>query len=103
MIFKIAYHTGENINLKTRMESGFLSIFEDNVKIEGTNNLEISFRTVKQIEMFRLHGIGRMIRLDYNDNDRIFFTVVRLNLFGFFLIINFFASGKLFEILKQMN
>jgi len=41
-----------------------------------------------------------MIKVECADST-VFLTVVRLNLFGFVVIINFFKAAKLFEDLKK--
>ncbi len=46
-----------------------------------------------EVELFRLHGLGRVVRLDYRGG-RVFLGVVRL-MIGQFAFINFVKTGAL--------
>ncbi len=70
------------------------------VCISGSSILTTPFSQITNVEMFRLHGLGRMIKLVCKERT-IFLTVVRLNFFGCFVIVNFFKAGKLCEALQQ--
>jgi hypothetical protein len=100
MRYKIIYHVGKELTLKTKVNSGTLTFQNDSICISGSSPLTVSLSEVNNVEMFRLHGLGRMIKLLYKERT-IFLTVVRLNLFGYFVIINFFKAGKLYEAIKQ--
>ena len=100
MRYKIIYHIGPEFTVKTKASSGTLTIEDDAACISGASVLTIPFSEVTSIEMFRLHGLGRVIKMVCTEGT-IFLTVVRLNLFGFFVIINFFKAGELYEALKR--
>ncbi len=100
MRYKIIYHVGSELNVKTRADSGMLTLQDDAIRIASSSPLTIPFSDVTSVEMFRLHGLGRMLKLVCKERT-VFLTVVRLNLFGYFVIINFFRAGKLYETLKQ--
>jgi hypothetical protein len=53
-----------------------------------------------EAELFRLHGLGRVIRLDYRGG-RVFLGVVRL-MVGKFAFINFFKTGALHKELDAI-
>lgn len=100
MRYKIIYHVGPALTVKTRADSGTLTLQDDAICISSASPLTIPFSDVISVEMFRLHGLGRMLKLACKDRT-VFLTVVRFNLFGYFVIINFFKAGELCEILKQ--
>ena len=63
------------------------------VKIDGR---EVILRSV---ELFRLHGLGRMLKIVHADGT-LFLSVIRFSLLGYFAIVNFFATGQLCEKFK---
>jgi hypothetical protein len=73
---------------------------DDAAYISGSSPLTIPFSDVTSVEMFRLHGLGRMLKLVCKERT-VFLTVVRVNLCGYFVIINFFRAGELYESLKR--
>jgi hypothetical protein len=100
MKYKVIYHVGNDLSLKTKVHSGTLAFDSEHISISGRSPLIIAYSSFRDVEMFRLHGLGRMIKLVCADRI-MFVTVVRLNLFGYFVIINFFKAGRLFENLKS--
>lgn len=102
MQYKVIFHIGNDINLKTKVDSGILMLQEDSLSISGSTNLTIPYTTVTRVEMFRLYGLGRMIKVICSDRT-IFISVFRLNLSGYFVFINFFKTGHLYdEIIKRI-
>ena len=101
MIFKIIYHIGQEINLKTKTKTGTLEVFENKVVISGKGSLNFELKNIETIEMTRLNGLGRMIKINTKD-DTIFLTVVRFCLFDLFAVVNFFKTGKLYQILEKI-
>lgn len=102
MRYKIIYHVGEEINIKTKVEGGALTWQEQSLLISGSPSFEVPFSSFVSIDMFRMHGLGRMIKLVCSDRT-IFLTVVRFNIAGYFAVINFFKAGELYERLKCNN
>jgi len=100
MTFKIMYHVGESIDLKTKVKSGNALLTDNSFEIRGPLPLSIEFSSIKSVEMFRLHNLGRMIKIDFSSGI-LFLSVVRFNFFGYFAVINFLKTGALFEILKS--
>jgi hypothetical protein len=100
MRYKIIYHVGPELSIKTRVSAGTLTVQDDAACISGSSPLTIPFSDVTSVEMFRLHGLGRMLKLVCKERT-VFLTVVRVNLFGYFVIINFFRAGELYESLKR--
>lgn len=99
MKYKVIYHAGESIGLKTRVASGQLWVEDELVRIEGATPISIPLSQIQNLELFRLHGLGRMIKLVHTEGT-LFLSVVRINLFGAFVIINFFKTGRLYETLN---
>jgi hypothetical protein len=102
MNFKIIYYQGDTINISTKVDSGSAMLSDNALEITGKNPISIPFSSIKSVEMFRLHGLGRMIKL-VHATGTLFLAVVRINLFGYFVIINFFKAGKLHEQLKEKS
>lgn len=100
MHYRVIYHVGKELSLKTKVSSGRLSFERDAACISGSPGLRIPFSEMTSVEMFRLYGLGRMIKVVCRDRT-IFMTVVRFSLFAYFVIINFFRAGELYEALKR--
>ena len=99
MNYKIIYHIGDEINIKTKAEGGILSLQEQSILISGLSTFEVPYTSLHSAELFRLNGLGRMIKIACSDRT-IFLTVVRLNIAGYFVIINFFKAGELYKKIK---
>ena len=99
MKYKIIYHIGNEINLKTKVKGGTLTWQEHSVLVSNSASFEVPFASLLSIDMFRLQGLGRMIKL-VCANRVIFLTVVWLDIAGYFAIVNFFKTGELFGQLK---
>jgi hypothetical protein len=100
MKYKIFFHRGTELGLKTRVEKGQAWVDSTGVHIEGPDGFTIPSNDVRDAELFRLHGLGRVIRLEYRGG-RVFLAVVRL-MIGQFAFINFFKTGALHEQLASM-
>jgi hypothetical protein len=68
--------------------------------IEGPDGFTIPSKDIVEADLFRLHGLGRVIRVDYQGG-RVFLAVVRL-MIGQFAFINFFATGSLHKQLSAI-
>jgi len=86
--------------LFSSMESGYLTLNESSIFISGKSSIEVPYSSMNGIEMFRLHGLGRMIKLVCADRT-MFLTVIRLNVFGYFIFIDFLKTGRLYEALND--
>jgi hypothetical protein len=92
--YKVLYHVGDSITLSTKAASGWLSIGDYRVMIQGAEDVSIPFDALQNVELFRLHGTGRMLKIQHT-SATLFVTVIRFNLFGFFAAVNFFKTGRL--------
>ena len=92
--YKVFFHSGDDLTLKTRVTQGDAWTDKDGLHVASNGqSLLVTGRDVRSVELFRLHGLGRVIRIDHI-NGRIFISVVRL-MIGQFAFINFFKTGAL--------
>ncbi len=101
MNYKVIYHCGDEISIKTKTKSGRLDLTDKLLTISGKETLSISTEQIKRVELFRLHGLGRMLKIIHNEGV-LFVTVVRFFLFDYFAVTNFFKTGKLHQELTAL-
>ena len=94
MRYKVVYHPGPTIDLETKVTSGVLSLAKGKLAIEGKVPVSVPVDKIRAAELFRLHGLGTMIKV-IHDGGSLFVTVPRFNLFGFFMLINYFKTKEL--------
>jgi hypothetical protein len=99
--YKVFFHQGQEIGLKTRVSQGAAWIDSSGLNIKGPDG-DIFFPAadINGVELFRLHGLGRVIRVDHQDG-RLYVSVVRL-MIGQFAFINFFKTGELHTLLAGL-
>ena len=93
MKYKVFFHRGAELGFKTRVQKGQAWLDSSGLHIEGPDGFTIPNDDILEAEMFRLYGLGRVIRLDYRGG-RVFLSVVRL-MIGQFAFINYFKTGTL--------
>ncbi len=93
MGYKVFLHQGDELSLKTRVVRGEAWVDEGGLHIKGPGEILVPRADLRSAEIFRLHGLGRVIRVEHA-NGRLFLSVVRL-MIGQFAIINFFKTGAL--------
>ena len=91
--YKVFFHSGEELGLKTRVEKGKETLDESALHLEGPNAISISLGDISAVKLFRLHGLGRVIQVDHSGG-RLFLSVVRF-MIGQFATINFFKTADL--------
>lgn len=101
MIHKVFFYRGTELGLKTRVNKGQAWLDSAGLHIEGPEEFTVSSEDMVETELFRLHGLGRVVRLDYRGG-RLFIAVVRL-MIGQFAFINFFKTGALYKHLAAMT
>jgi hypothetical protein len=94
MRYDVVYHVGSTIDRRTRVSSGVLSLAGGNLMIEGTAPVSVPVEKLRAAELFRQNGLGTMVRVIY-DGGTLFLAVPRINLFGIFLLINYFKTKEL--------
>lgn len=100
MKYKVFFYRGTELGLKSRVEKGQAWLDNAGLHIEGPDGFTIPNNDILEAELFRLHGLGRVIRLDYREG-RVFLSVVRL-MIGQFAFINFFKTGALHKELAAI-
>jgi len=98
--YHVLYHIGETVGLRTKALEGHAELTEDVLKISGPTPIDLPIRALRSAELFRLHGLGRCIRISHG-NGTVYLSVIRLLLFGYFAIINFFQTGELARRLRD--
>lgn len=98
--YKVCFHRGEEISLKTKVERGVAWLDNAGLHIKGLDEFTIPNSQVKTVELFRLHGLGRMIRVEHSQG-RLFLTVIRFMIWQF-ATINFLKAGALYKELAAI-
>ena len=93
MRYKVFFHRGEELVLKTRVERGYAWVDEIGLHVEASGGFHIPKQDLLSAELFRLHGLGRVVRIETRTG-RVFLSVVR-GMIGQFAFINFWKTGKL--------
>ena len=95
------FHSGSELNLKTRVLKGEAWIDEHGLNITGPmGSLLIERQDIQKAELTRLHGLGRIIRIEHRQGP-MFLSVVRL-MIGQFAIVNFLRTGELHRQLASL-
>lgn len=99
--FRIFFHFGDELALKTKAKKGNADIQPGFIRIhDGAFEETIPASAITEIRMFRFHGAARVIQVDYHGK-RIFFAVIRW-MAGQFAIINFLATGDAHRRLQEV-
>lgn len=93
MKYKVFFHQGDELGLKTKVARGEAWLDDAGLHVSGPREILIPNVDLLSAEMFRLHGLGRVIRVEHRQG-RLFLSVVRF-MIGQFASINFFRTGKL--------
>jgi hypothetical protein len=93
MKYRVFFHCGNELSVKTRVGKGSAWLDDAGLHVEGQNGFVIPLGDILDAELLRLHGLGRVIRIEYRGG-RLFLSVVRL-MIGQFAFINFFRTGAL--------
>ncbi|MEX0793681.1 MAG: hypothetical protein WD045_11125 [Pirellulaceae bacterium] len=94
MSYKVIYHEGDHVELRTKVRTGQLSLEDGLLQIHDGTVQSISFDSILSVELFRLHRAGRMLKITHT-HGHLFVSVIRFNLFGYFALVNHFATGRL--------
>ena len=100
MKYKVFFHRGDDLSIKTNVSRGQAWLDDSGLHIQGQGGFSIPSGDILDAELFRLHGLGRVIRVDYRGG-RVFLSVVRL-MVGQFAFINFFKTGALHKELASI-
>jgi hypothetical protein len=101
MKYKVFFHRGDELTLKTRVMKGHAQLDDSGLHIEGSGGFDIPLSELQEAELFRLHGLGRVIRIEHHQG-RVFLAVTRL-MIGQLALINFFKTGALHKELVAVT
>src|SRR5512133_633517 len=87
MKYKVFFYQGECLTSKSRVARGQAWLDAEGLHLDGPQSISISKRDLVSAELFRLHGLGRVIRVNHR-HGRLFVSVVRA-MIGQFAFINF--------------
>jgi hypothetical protein len=91
--YKVFFHQGDELSLKTKVARGEAWLDDTGLHVSGPSQLLVRSEDLLATELFRLHGLGRVIRVEHRQG-RLFLSVVRF-MIGQFAAINFFKTGEL--------
>lgn len=100
MSYRVFYHHGPELGLTTSVAKGRMEMDDHSIIIlnEGKPS-KIPFNEIGDVQLIRLHKIGRVIRLKHNKGT-LFVSVIRF-MIGQFAVINFLATGTVFERIRS--
>jgi hypothetical protein len=97
----VIYHVGDTLKLRTKVLVGRAALTQDALTITGPSPVEVPIRKLRGAELFRLHGLGRFVRISH-EQGTVYVSVVRFVLFGGYLAsINFLRTGELARRLRE--
>jgi hypothetical protein len=100
-VYKVFFHNGPEIGLRTHVLRGTASIDASGLNIQSSEGSSfIPSASIKDAELFRLHGTMRVIRVDHQGG-RLYLAVVRF-MIGQFASVNLFKTGELHEALERL-
>ena len=98
--YRVFFHHGAELGLKTRASKGEAWIDDSALHIKGpTGTTDVAMADLLKVELFRLHGLGRVIRAEHQGG-RLYLAVVRF-MIGQFASVNFFGTGELHKKLAE--
>lgn len=92
MQFKVVYFWGE-FSLKLKASSGFLSLNADSFLVEPDGKT-VLYSEIIELSQRRLSGLGTVIWIKLAE-DTLGLLVPRINIGGWFVIVNLWATQKL--------
>jgi hypothetical protein len=99
--YRVFFHQGDELGLKTRVTRGEAWLDDAGLHVSGPSEILIPNSDFIGAELFRLHGLGRVIRVEHR-HGRLFLSVVRF-MIGQFALINFFKTGKLHQEITAIS
>lgn len=92
--YKVFFHHGDELGLKTKVSKGEAWIDDAGLNIKGPNGAKVIVKEeLRKAELVRLCGSLRVIQVEHKGG-RLFLCVIRF-MIGQFAIGNFFGNGKL--------
>ena len=103
MRYKVFFHRGEELGFKTKVQKGRAWLDDDGLHVEGPAGPLplIPKSSLLSAELFRLHGLASVIRVDYQGG-RLFLSVIRFLIGGQFMLVNYFKTVELHKRLAAI-
>lgn len=100
--YKVAYNQDDILEIKSKIKSGTAALNDADLAIKGNGGdaVRIPFASIRTVTMYRHFGLAQMIKIEHAKGT-IYVTVTRLNLFGYFISVNFLRTGELFKRLRS--
>ena len=95
MKYKVFFHFGDDLTIKTRASRGYVSLDDSGLRVDGPSGRTIPACDIQHAELFRLHGLGRVVQVEFRGG-RLFVSVIRF-MIGQFASINFLKTGSLYK------
>lgn len=100
MSFPVFFHHGPELGLTTSVAKGRIEMDDNSIIIfDKGRPTQISFNEIEDVQLIRLHKIGRVILLKHSKGT-LFVSVVRF-MIGQFAVINFLATGTVFKRIQS--
>lgn len=96
----VIYLAAGEANLSARANSGRLSVDATNVVISGSPGVSLPLTSLRAVEL-RRSQLGHMIHLRHQEGS-LLLGVYRINLWGYFVVLNFVATRRLAERLGEL-
>lgn len=101
--YKVFFHQGEELGLKTRVLGGWAWLDNDALYIESTEDglLQIPLASILSAHLFKLHGSCHVIQLELHKK-KLFLSVIRFLIAGQFILVNLYKTRELHRRLRAL-
>ena len=101
--FRVIYHIGDEIDIKTKVASGYVVFDDEEIKlISKTGGNIANFTDTYRVSLFMMNGLGSMLKIEI-DNATVFLSVVRFCVAGQFAMGNAVGTRKLKTLLESIQ
>jgi hypothetical protein len=99
--FRVIYHIWDKVDIKTKVEAGFVVFDNDEIKlISKTGSNIVNIVDIYRIYLFMMYGLGSMLKIEI-DSVTVFLSVVRFCVAGQFAMGNAMGTRKLKALLES--
>jgi hypothetical protein len=101
--YKVFFHRGEELGLKTKVQKGKAWLDDDGLHVEGPSGPLplIPKSALLSAELFRLHGLASVIRVDHRGG-RLFLSAIRFLIGGQLMLVNYYKTVELHKRLAAI-
>lgn len=101
--FKVIYYIGEKVDLKTKVNLGFVVVENGEAKlISKSDECVAILQNTSQVSLFMMNGLGSMLKINA-EKDFIFLSVIRFCIAEQFALVNAIGTRNLKSILESCN